>query len=107
MWLWRKKPPPVVPTLSPVNDEIERRIAALEGAWKETRADWRRVEIEWEEWFGKFRRLLARIERANQRADDRQSAQDAPQTTIDPSAGVGMPRDRWQALKAIQTQKGA
>lgn len=91
MWPFGRRvenhPPTTGYELSP---GLEARLAALEKAHAQR-------ELEWSDWFDKFRRLYARIARRMERAADEnpdapQSPQDAPESTKShPPAGYGHP----------------
>lgn len=57
------------------SDELERRVAKLETRLEE-------FDVEWSEWYDKYRRLYARIAKRVERDSD--SHQDAPQSTETP-----------------------
>lgn len=66
--------------------ELEQRVSRLEGRMKS-------IEVEWDEWFDKYRRLYARLAKRvqQQREDDETASQDAPGPLFSHQAGVGVP----------------
>lgn len=73
--------------------ELDR---ALRDRVEELERRWKAVEVEWDEWYDKFRRLYARIakrvEREGEAAPDAaESRQDAPQSTIPRAVGYDRP----------------
>lgn len=77
---------------------MERRLDALEKANQQR-------ELEWSDWFDKFRRLYARLAKRMQDAaiadgEAPQSPQDAPESTIPRPAGYGAPPHQRDSIAA-------
>jgi chromosome segregation ATPase len=98
MWPFDRKPtkPPVAGSFDSQElgaiarrlDELARRV---EGAEKKVET----LDVDWSEWYDKFRRLYARIAKRQERDEDaaqaaqdgQKSQQDAPQRTIERQLG--------------------
>lgn len=93
MWPFTGRKPK--PDQGPQLSDLERRVAKLEGRWDE-------IEIEWSEWFDKFRRLYARL--AKRVHDDDKRSGEAP--TESPANGLHMGRSINPLAAALLRRPG-
>lgn len=71
-WLRRSKP----------DEDSHRRLLALERRVNELEAKYSGIDVEWSEWYDKYRRLYARL--AKRVSDDRKRDGDTPEAPTPP-----------------------
>jgi len=82
------------------DQSVELRLSELERSIESLERRWKKVDVEWSEWFDKYRRLYARISKRQQR--DEKTSEDAPQGTIFPRAGGNGSTDNPLAQRILK-----
>lgn len=80
---------------------IETRLLALEHRFEAIERKMEGVDMEWSEWFDKFRRLYARLSKRQQREDRAQEQNSEPE-----GVGAGVPRITNPAALALLNRRG-
>lgn len=93
MGLFRSHPPIDEPVLSPA---LSKRLDELEERMRLQEKGLKGLELDWQEWYDKFRLLFMRLSKrikdaANVDGDGAQSREDAPGATKDRIPGYGQP----------------
>lgn len=83
-WLLGPRPPETEPELTP---SMRQRLDELEERCRLQEKGLKALELDWQEWFDKFRLLYARLSKrlkdaANAEGNGSESRQDAPESTI-------------------------